>query len=152
MHAQSPTVDFTQVDLLQVLVVAIGRKQRVAALKILIQVAPLRERRAVPQPLAVLARDGNQCAVIVPMLSLDAPAQFIVAGERLPPEIGQGAERLAFASQQVLKKTRRAAHGLTGIVQNVIQPRQPLEQELRKELDARGVPQIQTMNLQALPE
>ena len=43
-------------------------------------------------------------------------------------------------------------HGLAGIVQQIIKPRQLLEQAACEVLDTRGVTQIQAMDLQALPE
>src|ERR1700733_247607 len=49
----------------------------------------------------------------------------------------------------MLEKTRRAAHGLAGVVQNVVEPRQPFGQESREYFDARRMPQIEPMDLQA---
>ncbi len=51
MRAQSPTVQFAEVDLLKVFVVATGREQRLALAKVFIQVATLREGSAVNQTL-----------------------------------------------------------------------------------------------------
>ena len=78
----------------------------------------------------------------------DAPAQFVVIGERAAPILGQQIQRLGLPGEQMREKPRRAAHGLAGVVHQVIQPRQALGEELREQLDARRMAQVQAMNLQ----
>src|SRR4051812_32363526 len=50
----------------------------------------------------------------------------------------------------MLKKSRRPAHRLTSIVENVVEARQSLEQKPREDLDARRMPQIEPVNLQPI--
>ena len=57
-----------------------------------------------------------------------------------------------FARQKMLKESRRPAHGLTGVVENVIEPRQTLIEKACEALDAGRMPQVEPVNLQALAE
>jgi hypothetical protein len=50
----------------------------------------------------------------------------------------------------VLKETRRPAHSLTSVVDDVIEARQALEKESREQLHARCVPQIYPVDFQEL--
>ena len=52
----------------------------------------------------------------------------------------------------MLEETRRPAHGLAGIVDDVVEPRQTLDQEPCEQFDARSMPQIETVDLQAPAE
>src|SRR5260370_7974198 len=52
----------------------------------------------------------------------------------------------------MLKETCRSTHGLARVVEKVVQPRQPLDQESREEFDARGMTQIETVDLEPLAE
>ena len=63
---------------------------------------------------------GSQC-----------PSQLIVGRERDTKGIGQRVEHHSLAGKQVLKETRRPAHGLTRVIDDVIETRQPFEQETR---------------------
>jgi len=48
----------------------------------------------------------------------------------------------------VLEETCRSTYGLASIIEKVVQPRQPLDQEPREEFDARGMTQIETVELE----
>jgi hypothetical protein len=63
VQAQPPAVHLAQIDLLAILVVAIGRKERVAIAVILVEITALRERGTVQQSFAVSAnRVWDECA------------------------------------------------------------------------------------------
>src|SRR6202167_3869597 len=146
MHAQPPAVDLAQIDLLPILIVTIRGKQGLAVEKVFIQIAPLRERRAVQEPLAVQLRGRReQRAVTVRLRSLQGPAQLVVTRERTARGCGRRGEPLGFSRQKVLEETGRASHGLAGVIDDVVEPWQSLGQESREQLDARRVPQIETV-------
>src|SRR5450631_2881565 len=82
MQAQSPAVDLTQIHLLQILVVSIGREQRLAVAIVFIEIAPLREHCAMQQsltaqpltlPITLPHRRRDQRAVSLRPRSFDAP-------------------------------------------------------------------------------
>ena len=89
VHAQPPAIDLAQINLLPVLVVTIRGEQRLAVAKVLIQIAPLRERRAVQEPLAVPPRRRrDERARCRARRSLQRAPQLVVARERTPPGRG----------------------------------------------------------------
>jgi NAD(P)-dependent dehydrogenase (short-subunit alcohol dehydrogenase family) len=66
VHAQAPAVHLAQVDLLQILVEAIGRKELLAAAVILVEITALRERGAVQQAFArAVLGCAKECAATV---------------------------------------------------------------------------------------
>src|SRR6202011_2287210 len=81
---------------------------------------------------------------------LYGPPQLVVIRERTPPALGKGGDRFGFFGEKVLEEARRPAHGLARVIENVVEPWQSLHQEPREELDARGMPQIETVDLQTL--
>jgi len=125
-----------------------GREQRLPVAKVFIEVAPLRERRAVQEPLAPSCRRRDERAATLIRRSLENPAQFAVTGERIPKCLRKGGDRFSFPCKKVLEETRRSTHGLARIIEYVVEARQSLEEKPREELDTWGVPQIETVNLQ----
>jgi hypothetical protein len=92
--------------------------------------------------------EGLPAAVRAPgAWALERTPQFIVIASGNPASGRQARPWIRPRAEQVLKKTRRPTHGLAGIVQDVIEPRQPFEQEPREQLDARRMAQIEAMNL-----
>ncbi len=105
------------------------------------------------QPFAVIRRRrGDQSAGVVRPRSLQGAQQFIVTRKRAAPLLGKRGGRFGFAGKKVLEETRRTAHGLAGVVENVVEPRQPLEQKSREDFDARSMPQVEAVDLQTRAE
>ncbi len=73
-----------------------------------------------------------------------------MGGERCGPCRRQRRARRRFPFEQMSEKAGRPAHGLAGVVEEVIESRQPSDQEPREQLDARGVAQVETMDLQSV--
>ena len=59
VQPQPPAVDLAQIDLLPILIVTAAGEQRLAAAKVFIEVAPLRQRRAVQDAVGLPARAAS---------------------------------------------------------------------------------------------
>src|SRR6185312_13991330 len=86
------------------------------------------------------------------MRGLDRVPQLRMTRKHAATGLRQRGKWCGLASQQMVKESRRPSHGLAGVVQNVVEPWQALEQVAREQLDARCVPQIEAVNLQTLAE
>jgi hypothetical protein len=75
-----------------------------------------------------------------------------VVRERPAQLHGERRERAGFLVEQVPEEPGGAAHGLTGIVQNVVESRQALEEKAGEDVDARRMPQVEPVDLQAFTE
>src|SRR4029079_4840938 len=118
-----------------------------------VEVATLRERRAMKEALAVVVfRCGKECAGSLRARTFEPPAQLVVIREHTAQIRREAGHRLRFALKQMFEEPGRPAHRLARVVEDVVEARKPLDEKLREELDARRVTQVESVDLQALSE
>jgi hypothetical protein len=132
VEPEPPAVDVAQVDLLEILVVAIRREQRVVGAIILVEIAALARNRAGHEAFG-LARNGLRARERSSFLRrAEHAAEFAVLGQHGSPLGGQRRERRGFGLEQVREDSGGPPHGLARVVEDVVEPRQPLAQESRE--------------------
>jgi hypothetical protein len=75
--------------------------------------------------------------------------QFAVTREHAAQPRGKRGELLRLARQEMFEEARRAPHGLACVIEDVVEPWQPLCEKPREQFHARRVAKIQAVDLQA---
>ena len=148
IHLQPPAVAFTQIHLLHVLIQPTDREERLLRVVLLLEQPDLRELRGVCESDSVPEIRRRQWFGTLSLRQHVVAAHTFVGAQQASHRFRHDVERRVFDVHHVLIKIRRAAHRLTGIVDDEIETITRGDEVTAKGLDTRGVPQIEPENFE----